>query len=254
MSNVSPRRALTQAIHNDRNGVVSRRDAERIVDAGLSTISESDDPNAALQNAQRYVNASQALVGRDQNATNTLQSFRNRGQEAVRERLAELTGSPQLPRGALASFDQLLADYGALEVDGPATFTNVSGNDKDGYTFDWAAGNKSGKAHAIPYEGNWLVAEKAIPKAVMDAAVTAMRDHFDAYFAPDLLQSGETRAALGSMRDAITIASVMWSGEEDPVGAYQSDYAFTMENPTGSDHGFYVGVESDLSAFADSFN
>lgn len=255
MTNVSARRALTTAMHNDRRGIVSRADAERIVEAGLGEIAAATDPAAALQNAQRFVAAGQALVGRDHNATDTLNSFRSRGQDAVRARIEELTGNKQLPTSVTRSFDDRLGPYGSLEVDGPATFTNVKGDDQTGYTFDWAAGNKSGKAYAIPFEGQLVLTDRPVPTAMMKAAVDEMRSYFDSYFATDLLNYGETAASIADMRSSIGISSFLWAGEDDPVGANSSyDFAFSMHNPTGSDHGFYVGVNRDGTAGADSFN
>lgn len=240
--------AFTQAVNNDARGIVSENDAKRLVGAGLRDINQSSDPQAAFDNASRYMSASHALLGTDQDARSALSGFASRGQSAVLTRLEALTGKTQLPKAIERAFAELVRWGDIVTPDADAALSqielkNVKGDAQKGFSFDYAIGDVVGTIHATNYEHEWILAPIELSKNDLDQATSAMREYFDAYWADELISDyDETPESVADMRDSIIPESFIWPGNTDPIGISDGfPVALAFHNPTGSDHGFYAG-------------
>ncbi len=236
------RAAFVRAVSNDHRGLVSRADAERILEGALTDITTSDAPQAAFDNAARYVSASRSLLGTDAHASATLNTFSGAGASAVLARLEALTGQTQLPQVVEKAFADLV-EYDELGVTGPISLSNVQGNATAGFSFDYKVGDTSGQAFAAKFDGAWILSPIKLTAADVDAATNAMRNYFDSYWVTDLRSDwGLSDAEIDDMRAAITVDGFVWPANPDPIGIADSyPVALSFNNPTGSDHGFWAG-------------
>jgi hypothetical protein len=239
----STRSALTRSIHNDKAGTVSEKDAKNIVAAALGEIARSDKPQETFEDNKRYVAAAEVLLGKDPDAREVLGSYQKQGLNAVSARLEAMTGQTQLPPDARKAFVDHMEGvlYGA--DDQRVELRNVRGNAREGFTVDFTAGAHSGTAHLLPYQGTWIPSPVKLDKKDLDAAVAAMQSYFDENWVPEL-GDDHSAAEIQKMRAALLPQSVFFPFQDSDPNNFSVDYpvCFSMNNPTGSDHGFYVGL------------
>lgn len=239
----STRSALTHGIHNDKAGTISEKDAKNIVAAAVGEIARSDKPQETFEDNKRYVAAAEVLLGKDPDAREILGSYNKQGLNAVSARLEAMTGQTQLPPEAKQTFVDHMKNalYGADDQN--VSLSNVRGNARDGFTVDFVAGTNSGTAYLMPYEGNWIPSPVKLSTKDLDAAKAAMQSYFDENWVPEL-KDDHSDAEIKAMRDALLPESVFFPFQESDPYNFSVDYpvCFSMNNPTGSDHGFYVGL------------
>ncbi len=239
------RSAFTRAIHNDAKGVVSEKDAKKILDAAVKHIGRSDKPKETYESNQRYVAAATVLLGQDKDAREVLESYNNVGLNAVTARLTAMTGETQLPHGAKEAFvDLMLSPYWRDEPE--VKIANIKGNERDGFELDYEVGAHKGKAFITGYEGSWISSPVKLEKKDLDLAVETMQSYFDEHWAAELLDDYDTPAdEIASMRASLLPEHVFFPHMDSDPYNYSEDYelCFGMNNPTGSDHGFYVGLD-----------
>jgi hypothetical protein len=239
--------AFTRAITNDRRGVVSENDAKRIVTAALSEISKADDPEAVRGEVSRFVRASHDLVGRDRDVPGILNGFSGQATHAVHARLEALRGGPVLPQSIVNELNDM-AKWGNLDGDwrddAAPEITATRSHGADGYAFDWERGDASGTAYALNHEGSWVLSPKPVSSADLKAAEEIFKSYFDEYWVSDLVSDYDYEPQeVEDMRDSLSVSRVHFT-DDDPIGLYDSyPLVFSISNPTGSDHGFYVGYD-----------
>ena len=240
----STRSALTHGIHNDRAGTISEKDAKNIVEAAVGEIARSDKPQETFQANKRYVAAAEVLLGKDPDAREVLGSYQKQGLNAVGARLEAMTGQTQLPHEAQHAMVDHMKNvlYGA--ADQRVELSNVRGNARDGFSVDYVAGANSGTAYLMPYGGSWIPSPVKLSTRDLDAAKAAMQSYFDENWVPEL-KDDHTDAEIQKMRDALLPQSVFFPFQDADPYNFSVDYpvCFSMNNPTGSDHGFYVGLK-----------
>lgn len=234
---------LADAITNDARGVVSRKDAEKLVYAGVKEIFSSDDPLSTYEGNQRYIGAARALLGKDKAAKKALDAYSARGMGAVAVRLEQLTGNKQLPLELKDRFVENLVDHEVVESASDIKISNVKGDKETGFSFDYTIGDEKRTGYAVPYQGDLFLSPVKLDSATLDAAVEAMKtamgdeDFFDGWEMSD----DEISATL----DAIVPDRAKFPGEYSDPYNYTDDYpvVLVMSNDTGSDHGFFVGID-----------
>jgi hypothetical protein len=233
--------ALARALLNDSRGVVSEKDATQIVDAAVSEISRASDPEAKFQANKRYLKAAREVLGYDVDAGKILRSYDARGMSAVTARLAMLSGGPVLPPPLKTAFDDMVR-WGGLEGVTEAAIVGVRGSEDTGFVFDWQAGSRTGTAYAIRHQGEHVLSPVDLTSAELQKATDIAKRYFDEHWAPELKDNGASDAEVAEMRRGIRATGVLFDGQEDPVGLGDSyPVVVSMENTTGSDHGFWVG-------------
>ncbi|MBI4821872.1 MAG: hypothetical protein HY791_36780 [Deltaproteobacteria bacterium] len=252
-SSTSIQKALARALTNDRAGSVSSKDAKAIADAGIKEIFKSADPAATFARTQKFVEAAKVLVGSETApAAKTLGQFETRGQGAVSARIEQLTGHKQLPAALAKEFKALLTDSGMAESAAAVKISNVKSSGSS-FTFDYELGGEKKSAHAISYAGGHVLSPVKLTKATLDAATNAMRKQFDEEFS-DLAEE-HSAAEISAMRKQIVPGHAFFPGQDSDPYSYTNEYpvVLSMNNPTGSDHGFYVGIDpkkpSEASAY-----
>ncbi|MFH1811919.1 MAG: hypothetical protein ABIJ09_24485 [Pseudomonadota bacterium] len=240
----STRNALTHGIQNDRKGTISEKDAKNIIEAAVGEIARSDKPKETFEANKRYVAAAEALLGKDPDAREALEGYEKTGLNAVTARLAAMTGQTQLPHDAEQVFVGRMKDILWGADDQNVAVSNVRGNVRDGFTVDFVAGANSGTAYLMAYEGNWIPSPVKLEKKDLDAAKAAMQSYFDENWVPEL-KDDHSDAEIKEMRDALLPESVFFPFQDSDPYNFSVDYpvCFQMNNPTGSDHGFYVGLK-----------
>ncbi len=84
---------------------------------------------------------------------------------------------------------------------------------------------------------------KKLTKANLDTATKAFQKYFDEERAPDLRSNGTSAAEVRAMRADFKPHYVFFPGQSDPNDLVSSyPLVFSFKNPTGSDHGCYVGL------------
>lgn len=244
MTRITAKDALARALLNDTRGVVSEADANRIVDAAITEISQAADPEAKFESNKRYMKAAREVLGHDVDAGTVLRSYDARGMSAVTARLAMLSGGPVLPPTLKASFEELVR-WGGIEGVRDASVVGVRGSEDTGFVFDWQAGSRSGTAYAIRHQGELVLSPVEVTSAELQKATEIAKRYFDEYWAPDLKDNFDASdAEIAEMRRGIRATGVLFDGQEDPVGLSDTyPIVVSMENTTGSDHGFWVGFD-----------
>jgi hypothetical protein len=234
------RHAIGKALTNDANGTLSTADAKNIVKAAVTAIAKAKDPEQAFEAAKADLKAAERFLG--QNAAKTeLNKFDSVGRSAVATRLEHLTGQTQLPLDVKRDFTAMVKDQGLTS--GTATISNVKGNERTGFEFNWRADGETKKAFAFSYNGNWVFSPEKLTKANLDTATKAFQKYFDENWAQDLRDNGSSAAEVREMRTNFFPTRVMFPGESDPQDLVSSyPMVFSLNNPTGSDHGCYVGL------------
>ncbi|MBI2377986.1 MAG: hypothetical protein HYV07_28545 [Deltaproteobacteria bacterium] len=251
-SSVGIRKALATALTNDKAGSVSKSDAEKISKAGIGEIFESKDPAATFTRAKKVVDAAKLLASSRGGATSTLNRFDARGQGAVTARIEQLTGEKQLPEKISSAFKQTMVDTGLAPSKAAVSITNTKKTSSN-YQFDFEIGGKTGRAYAIKYADGYVMSPLKLTKSTLDAATHAMRNAFDEEFQDMTAElSASERAA---MRRAIVPERALFPGEESDPYNYSDEYplVLSMANPTGSDHGFYVGIDPKKPSGASAY-
>lgn len=241
---ISPKDALARALLNDHRGVVSEKDATQIVEAAVTDISRSNDPEERFEANKRYLNAAREVLGHDVDAGKILRSYDAKGMSAVTARLAMLSGGPVLPPTLKASFDEMVR-WGGLEGITDAAIVGVRGSEDTGFVFDWQAGSRSGTAYAIRHQGDFVLSPRELTSTELQKATDIAKRYFDEHWAPELRDAFDVSdAEIAEMRRGIRPTGVLFDGQEDPVGLGDSyPVVVAMENTTGSDHGFWVGFD-----------
>lgn len=234
--------ALARALVNDRQGLVSENDAKKILEAAVSEISRSSEPEEKFESNKRFLRAAHEVLGNDVDAGKILGSYDAKGMTAVTARLAMLSGGPVLPPPVKESFDELLR-WGGIEGIDAANIVGVRGSEATGFVFDWQSGSRSGTAYAIRHQGELVLSPVDLTSAQLQQATDVAKRYFDTDWAPELRDNyGASASEIAEMRKGIKATGVLFSGQEDPVGLADSyPVVVSMENTTGSDHGFWVG-------------
>jgi hypothetical protein len=244
MTSIKANDALARALTNDRAGKVSEADAKKIVEAAVSEIVAAADPVAIFENNQRFIDAARLLRGGDKDVPVVLDGYRERGLSAVNLRLSQLSGGPVLPLEAERAFEQMVNDY-ELATPGDVTVSNVSGSNAQGFTFTWkAVDGTTGQARALLVEGNWFFTDKPITRVDLDRAQVHFLAYFDAEIAPELENDwGLDPAEIANIRKEVRPRRAYFDGEmSDPHGLTSTfPFVISFENPTGSDHGYFLG-------------
>jgi len=251
----SPSRvALARALTNDRNGVVSAKDAKNIVSESVAEIKSAKDPKRAFERSQQTINAALALVSSTGTAQKTLKEFKTAGKNAVSVRLGELAGAGALPADVKAELKQLLAEADVIDHRAAFRTDAVKGDAHKGFSFEFTAGSVTGKAYALRHNNAWFLSPVPVTKKNLDDATTAMRAWFETDFVPDMQQWGASAQEIKDARDALVPRYAYFPGATDPydlVSSYSVVLAF--ENQSGSDHGLFLGIEfatGDHEAYA----
>jgi len=240
--------AFTRAVSNDNQGVVSERDARNIVDAAVGQIHSSDKPQEAFESSKRFIRAAEVLLGKDRDAKDVLGSYEDVGLNAVTARIGQLTGQTQLPHSAEASFKELMGDHLWGADNQEVTISSVEGNEREGYSFDYKAGDNQGKAHIYSYGGEWVSSPVPLEKRDLDRAVETVQSHFDEYLAAELRDDwGLPPEEVASIREGFSPRHVYFPWFSSDPYDFSRDFqiCFAMTNPTGSDYGFFVGMDLD---------
>lgn len=249
--------ALASALTNDRKGAVSRADAQKIVKAGVQDILASKAPEAAYGHAKKYMQAAKALVG-GQTALAELGRFDKKGLHAVSVRLAQQTGQSQLPIPVRDAFLDLM-EYGEVAPSRDAvSISNTTGSAATGFRFDYTIGAETKTAYAIPYAGQLVLSPVPIEKKTLDAATAKMRAHFDEHFAPFMAEWApeNTPAVIAEVRAAIRPERAYFPGEYSDPYNFVADYPLVLsfDNQSGSDHGFFVGIDPKKPGQAEAYD
>ncbi len=235
------RHAIGKALTNDDNGTVSAKDAKAILNAAVGAIKKAKDPEKTYETARADLKAAERFLGRTGEAKETLQSFDQVGRSAVAMRLEQITGNAQLPLAVRDNFLAFVKDHELAT--GQMKLTNVKGNETLGFSFTWTAGGQAQTAYAVPYLGNYVFSPEKVTKANLDAATKAFQAYFDAEWAPELRDNGNTAAEVRAMRAELKPTHVFFKGQSDPNNLVDSyPLVFSFNNPTGSDHGLYCGL------------
>lgn len=235
------RHAIGKALTNDDNGMVSASDAKAILNAAVGAIKKSKEPEKVFEAAKADLKAAERFLGRTGEARETLRSFDNVGRGAVATRLEQLTGTAQLPLDVRDAFVGLVRDQAM--GDGQVKLSNVKGSVSSGFSFTWKVDGQAHEAHATRYLGEWVFSPVKITKANLDAATKAFQKYFDDDWAPELRDNGSTPAEVRAMRADFKPQYVFFPGQSDPNDLVSSyPLVFSFSNPTGSDHGCYVGL------------
>ncbi len=250
--------ALATALTNDRKGAVSRADAKKIVNAGVEDILASEAPASSYAGSHKYIAAARGLVGQDSRVVRELDRFAQKGEDAVAVRLGQQTGQVQLPLGVKEAFLDIM-EYGEAAPSRDAIgISNVSGGSQSGYRFDYTIGDETRTAHAIPYAGHFVLSPIAIEKKTLDAATAKMRAHFDEHFAPFMTEwaSENTPAVIAAARAAIRPERAYFPGEYSDPYSFVETYPLVLsfDNQTGSDHGFFVGIDPKKPNEAEAYD
>lgn len=247
--------ALATAVTNDSRAIVSARDARNIVRIAVAQIESSDAPSKSFDASERLIEAAVKLLGTSKTAKRVLASFESRGKNAIQLRLEEMTGTDQLPIPAANEFKGIV-DGNFWNQDKAVGITNVSSYATNAYEFDYTIeGEDGGKAYALKYEGSWLLAPRRLTPEIVDQAVEAMRAYFDEYVAGDIRDNyfydydtpAAMEAEIVSMRASIGAGNAYFPFEgTDPYDMVNDyPYLFGMSNPTGSDEGYFAGVNPE---------
>jgi len=244
MTTIKANDALARALTNDRAGRVSEADAKKIVDAAVAEIETAADPVAIFENNQRFIDAANLLKGADKDVPVLLDGYRARGLSAVNARLTQLTGGAILPVEGKAAFDTFMADH-LLAPAGALNVSSVSGNATEGFAFTWTASDgTTGKARGFPVDGAWFFTDKEVSRADLNKATAHFLAYFDAEIAPELKNDwGMSAQEIADIRKAVKPSRTYFTGEDGDPHDLVSSYplVFTFENPTGSDHGYFLG-------------
>lgn len=110
--------------------------------------------------------------------------------------------------------------------------------------FDWTGEGGSGAAWMKKIDGDWFIGPEPMTSSTLYQATLGMRAYFDTVFADQMSQWPASPHEIQAARDLIEPVRVLFDGEEDPTGL-SDDFplVFLMKNPTGSDHGFFVGYD-----------
>lgn len=249
--------ALAAALTNDRKGSVSRADAQKVVAAGVRDILDAKDPEASYAVSQKYIQAARTLVG-GQSALTELGRFEKKGLHAVTVRLEKETGQTQLPLHVRDAFLDIM-EYGEAAPSRDAvSLSNTTGSPATGYRFDYTIGAETKTAYAIPYAGHFVLSPVPIEKKTLDAATAKMRQHFDEHFAPFMAEWSDenTPAVIAQARAAIRPERAYFPGEYSDPYNFVADYPIVLsfDNQTGSDHGFFVGIDPKKPGQAEAYD
>jgi hypothetical protein len=249
-----PNQALANAIANDRNGVVSEKDAQRIVRAAVADIAGSNRPEATFEENKRFINAARTLVGGDVDTPDVLNDYSAKGMNAVTARLAQLTGAVQLPLEARRSFEEMVGDYEIALGSTGVELRDVQGNPTEGFSFKWDAigGAQSGEAFALKVDGGWFFSPKKVSREILDAATANARAWFDANWAIEMRDDwGSSDAEIEEARESLVPERMLFGDYDSDPYNFVVDYplCFQFNNATGSDHGFYMGIHPDRDEY-----
>jgi len=250
MSVTGPRRdpvghVLADALENDPEGVVDARDARKITDAAVDAIARAKDPEKVFTANRKFLSAAATLSDGKTTTKRALDAYEAKGRDAVMARLAQTTGAAQLPIDARDAFVSELRDHGIVGERAAVKIEGVKGDAAGGFEFKWSAGAKKGDGFVLALkDGGHFTAPAKVAKKDLDAATAAFRKHFDESWAAQLKDDGATPAEVRKMRAEIVPSRLLFPGESDPNDlASTYPLVFVMNNPTGSDHGFYVGLD-----------
>ncbi|MBI5494006.1 MAG: hypothetical protein HY904_03205 [Deltaproteobacteria bacterium] len=251
------RGAIGKALTNDPAAIVDAKDARKIVETALQEIKEAEDPRKAFDKTLPAVLTARKFLGETNagTAARVLSSFEKRGKSAVDVRLQQLAGgATQLPTAATDAFKQMMKDQALAS--GNVTLKEVTGSARDGYAFSYTAGGKTREAHALKAGDEWFFSPQKVTKEDLQTVTRAFQKYFDEEWAPELRDNGSTAAEVRRMRTEFTPQRTMFPGESDPSN-YAADWplVFSLNNPTGSDHGCYVAFNpADKTTECYTFN
>jgi hypothetical protein len=240
--------ALAHALTNDRygaGGVVSAHDAKQIVDAALEHIATSDKPDDVFNYDLRFINAAKTMLGKSSDAARRLNSFEQRGMNAVNARLAQLGQELELPDAAQAAAARAIGwRVNASDV----TFTNETSVGQDAFTYDYQHHGKTGSGFLVKFEGAWINSPIPFDPAVLPDVLAAAQAHFDndvAVWASDYHDADE----LADYRDDIRITGLRVNEHPDDYDKTDEGfepgfpYEFTIDGGAPGDGGLYVGFK-----------
>jgi hypothetical protein len=151
-----------------------------------------------------------------------------------------------LPDVAKASFVSQMRGTGVIPAGGWVKFTALPSS-KQPIKFDFKAGAKSGTGYATLYKGTWVFTAQPVTKKDLTTVTKAMVSYLKENFFPN---NDETPAQIAKYCRMVRPERTFWTGEmSDPynlVGSYPM--VFCMRNPTGTDHGFFVGYNPKTKA------
>ena len=159
-----------------------------------------------------------------------------------------------LPNAAKAAFVKMMRGTQVIPDKGWVSFTS----DKQGrgpIHFTFTAGNKSGSGYATLFDKQWVFTTQRVTRQdlrnVTQAMVTYLKDSgfFEGW--------DETPQQIAKHCQLVRPKRTIWTGEtSDPQNLVDSfPMVFSCTNPTGSDHGFFVGYNPKTkTASAYDFN
>jgi len=151
-----------------------------------------------------------------------------------------------LPTVAKATFVKMMRGSDVIPNKGWVTFTSTK-QGKGPIQFTFKAGSKSGSGYAMQYKKHWVFTTKPVTSKDLTTITKAMVSHLKEYFFEGWDASPKQIAKYCKL---VRPERSFWNGEtSDPynlVGSYP--LVFSCTNPTGSDHGFYVGYNPKTKA------
>lgn len=244
-------KSLVTALTNDKAGAVSLSDAKAISEAGIKEIFKSKDPAATFARTQKFIDAAGPLASSG-SVSAMLNKYKARGQGAVEARLEQITGNKQLPASIAKRFKELMVD---TSVAGSASDVKISGvkQSSAGYEFKYEIGGETKSAFAISYAGGHVLSPVKLTKTALDAASEAMRDILAEDF-QEMLEE-HTAAEVKAMKKLVVPDHAFFPGQDSDPYSYTDEYpvVLSLHNPTGSDHGFYVGIDPAKPAEASAY-
>jgi hypothetical protein len=156
---------------------------------------------------------------------------------------AKPTTKAQLPVQARAAFVKLMRGTDVIPSKGWVSFTSLGqvGNSK-AMKFAFSSGNKSGVGYALRYKQQWVFTTQPVTSKDLSRVTRAMVGYLKENFFPD---QDVTPGQIAKYCKAVRPQRTIWQGEtSDPQGLVSSfPMVFCLSNPTGTDHGFFVGYD-----------
>jgi hypothetical protein len=159
---------------------------------------------------------------------------------------AKPTAKDPLPTVAKATFVSLMRGSDVIPDKGWVKFTSVKkGNGPIQFTFK--AGSKSGSGFATLFNKKWVFTTQKVTQKDLKNVTKAMVSHLKEYFFEG---SDETPQQIAKYCKLVRPQRTFWTGEtSDPYNLVDSyPLVFSCTNPTGTDHGFYVGYNPKTKA------
>jgi hypothetical protein len=151
-----------------------------------------------------------------------------------------------MPTVAKAAFVKLMRGTEVIPDKGWVTFKSVKkGNGPVQFTFK--SGSKAGSGFATLYKKQWVFSTQKVTAKDLNTVTKAMVSHLKEYFFEGWDESPKQIAKYCKL---VRPERTFWTGEMSDPYSLVNNYpmVFACTNPTGSDHGFYVGYNPKTKA------